>query len=144
MAERVVGFGLVGGGLMGREFASAAARWIHLAELDVRPRIVHVCDPSPAARAWFERLDPRPPLSSDYREPLADDAVDAVYCAVPHHLHEELYVAILESGRHLLGEKPFGIDLPANEAITGAITAGSLVRCSSELPFYPGGQAVAR
>src|SRR5580765_4146359 len=137
MADRVVGFGVVGGGLMGREFASAAARWIHLADLGVRPRIVHVCDPSPDARAWFERLDPAPRLSADFRDLLADDAVEAVYCAVPHHLHEEIYVAILGSGRHLLGEKPFGIDLPANEEITRAIPPGSLVRCSSELPFQP-------
>ena len=144
MADRVVGFGVVGGGLMGREFASAAARWIHLADLGVRPRIVHVCDPNPDARAWFERLDPAPRLSADFRDLLADDAVEAVYCAVPHHLHEEIYVAVLESGRHLLGEKPFGIDLPANEEITRAIPPGSLVRCSSELPFQPGGQAVAR
>jgi predicted dehydrogenase len=144
MADRVVGFGLVGAGLMGREFASAAARWIHLADLGVRPRLVHVCDPDPGARAWFERLDPAPRLSADHRDVLADDAVEAVYCAVPHHLHEELYVAVLESGRHLLGEKPFGIDLAANEAIASAIPPGALVRCSSELPFFPGGQAVAR
>jgi hypothetical protein len=55
MADRVVGFGLVGGGLMGREFASAAARWVHLAQLGARPRLVHVCDPSTEARAWYER-----------------------------------------------------------------------------------------
>jgi 3-hydroxyacyl-CoA dehydrogenase len=41
---RTVRFGVIGGGLMGREFASAAARWLHLADLDVRPEIVHVCD----------------------------------------------------------------------------------------------------
>jgi len=39
---RTVRFGIIGGGLMGREFASAAARWLHLADLDVRPEIVHV------------------------------------------------------------------------------------------------------
>jgi predicted dehydrogenase len=144
MADRIVGFGLVGGGLMGREFASAAARWIHLADLGVRPQLVHVCDPSEEARAWYERLDPAPRLSAGYRDLLADDEVEAVYCAVPHHLHEEIYVAVLESGRHLLGEKPFGIDLPANETINRSIRPGALVRCSSELPFYPGGQAVAR
>jgi predicted dehydrogenase len=144
MADRVVGFGLVGAGLMGREFASAAARWIHLADPGVRPRLVHVCDPSPDARAWFERLEPAPRLSADHRELLADDAVEAVYCAVPHHLHEELYIAVLESGRHLLGEKPFGIDLAAHDAIRRAIHRDALVRCSSELPFFPGGQAVAR
>jgi len=144
MADRVVGFGLVGGGLMGREFASAAARWVHLAPFGVRPRLVHVCDPSPEARAWYERLDRAPRLTAELDELLADDEVEAVYVAVPHNLHEEVYVAALEAGKHLLGEKPFGIDLPANEAINRAIPPGLLVRCSSELPFYPGGQAVAR
>jgi predicted dehydrogenase len=50
---------------------------------------------------------------------------------------------VLAAGKHLLGEKPFGIDLQANEAINRAIPPGVLVRCSSELPFFPGGQAVA-
>jgi predicted dehydrogenase len=146
MSERVVRFGIVGGGLMGREFASAAARWIHLADIGVRPELVAVCDTSPEVLSWYERLRPVPRLVSDYRELLADDAVEAVYCAVPHLLHEEIYVAALEAGKHLLGEKPFGIDLAANDAINGAIAARPelLVSCSSELPFYPGGQEVAR
>jgi predicted dehydrogenase len=144
MADLVVGFGLVGGGLMGREFASAAARWAHLEPLGVRPRLVHVCDPSPAARAWYERLDPVPRLTADLDTLLADDEVEAVYCAVPHNLHEEVYRAVLGAGKHLLGEKPFGIDLPANEAILKAIPPRAVVACSSELPYYPGGQAVWR
>ena len=36
--------GIIGCGLMGREFASAAARWCHLPEINVRPEIVAVCD----------------------------------------------------------------------------------------------------
>ena len=84
---------------MGRELASAAARWMHLADLGVRPRLVLVCDPSADARAWYERLDPPPRLVADYRDLLADDEVEAVYCAVPHHLHEELYVAVLAAGQ---------------------------------------------
>ncbi len=146
MPERVVSFGVIGGGLMGREFASAAARWLHLADLGVRPEIVVVCDVDPGVLSWYERLEPRPKLVSDYRELLADDSVEAVYCAVPHHVHEELYTAILRAGKHLLGEKPFGIDLRANDAISAEIAARPelLVRCSSELPFYPGGQEVAR
>ena len=77
---------------------------------------------------------------------LEDETVEAVYCAVPHHLHEEIYVATLRAGKHLLGEKPFGIDLAANEAITAEVESypDLLVRCSSELPFYPGGQEVVR
>ena len=144
MPDRVVGFGLVGGGLMGREFASAAARWAHLEPLGVRPRLVHVCDPSPEALAWYGRLDPAPRLTAALDDLLADDEVEAVYCAVPHNLHEEIYLAVLGAGKHLLGEKPFGIDLPANEAILRAIPPEAFVACSSELPFYPGGQAVWR
>ncbi|MBA2296642.1 MAG: Gfo/Idh/MocA family oxidoreductase [Actinobacteria bacterium] len=144
MADRVVRFGLIGAGLMGREFASAVARWVHLAEIGVRPELAVVCDTSPEALAWYTRLDPAPRLVSDYHELLADDVVDAVYCAVPHNLHEEIYTAVLGSGKHLLGEKPFGIDLAASEAIVRAIPPDVLVRCSSELPFYPGGQEVSR
>jgi predicted dehydrogenase len=145
---RTVRFGIVGGGLMGREFASAAARWIHLGDADARPEIVHVCDANPDVLAWYERLgragsDIR--RSTDWRELLADETVEAVYCAVPHHLHAELYPAILDAGKHLLGEKPFGIDLPACETIMAAVGRHPdlLVRCSSEMPFFPGGQAVA-
>ena len=146
MAERVVRFGVIGGGLMGREFASAAARWVHLAPLGVRPELAVVCDPNPEVLAWYERLEPVPRLVADNRELLADGSVEAVYCAVPHHLHEEIFVATLGAGKHLLGEKPFGIDLQANDAISRAAAARPdlLLRCSSELPFYPGGQEVAR
>jgi predicted dehydrogenase len=141
---RKVGIGIVGGGLMGRELASAAARWMHLADLGVRPELAVVCDTNPDVLAWYERLDPAPRLVSDYRDVLADETVEAVYCALPHHLHEQVCVAALRAGKHLLGEKPFGIDLAANEAILRAIPEGALVRCSSELPFYPGGQEVFR
>jgi predicted dehydrogenase len=131
---------------MGREFASAAARWVHLADLGVRPEIAVVCDVSPDVLGWYERLNARPRLTDDWRDLLADDAIEAVYCAVPHHLHEELYVEALRAGKHLLGEKPFGIDRAANDAIGAEIAAHPdlLVRCSSEMPFFPGGQRVAR
>src|SRR5215813_14143333 len=107
MPERVVRFGIVGGGLMGREFASAAARWVHLADIGVRPEIAVVCDTDAEVLAWYERLRPRPRLVADYLELLEDDSVEAFYCAVPHHLHAELYTAVLRAGKHLLGEKPF-------------------------------------
>ena len=146
VAERVVNVGLIGGGLMGRELASAAARWIHLDDLGVRPRLVHACDVQPQALAWYERLADPPRLSADPRAVLDDPDVEAVYIAVPHHLHAGIYVAALEAGKHLMGEKPFGIDLEANETIMRAVGAHPdlLVRCSSEMPFFPGGQEVWR
>jgi predicted dehydrogenase len=138
-------FGIIGLGLMGREFASAAARWIHLSGLDVRPVIVAACDANPKASEWFKASIPTLNfVTTDYRELLAREDVDAVYCAVPHNLHAQFYGDIIRSGKHLLGEKPFGIDLNANEQITAVIAAhpGVTVRCSSELPFFPGGIAI--
>jgi predicted dehydrogenase len=141
MKKRIISFGVIGAGLMGREFASAAARWCHLLDLDFEPRIVAVSDPNPAALDWFARLSSSPQqLTADYHELLANTAVEAVYCAVPHNLHAEIYTDILKAGKHLLGEKPFGIDLKANQAIIKEIAEHPdvLVRCSSEFPFTPG------
>ncbi|RYG48935.1 Gfo/Idh/MocA family oxidoreductase, partial [bacterium] len=70
--------------------------------------------------------------------------VDAIYAAVPHNLHEEVYTAVLGAGKHLLAEKPFGIDLAAAERIVAAIPEGVLVRCSSEFPFFPAAQRIAK
>ncbi|MFM2356763.1 MAG: hypothetical protein RLZZ528_2499, partial [Pseudomonadota bacterium] len=88
-------FGIIGCGLMGREFASAAARWLHLQGMKARPRIVAVCDTNPALMDWFTtNLGPMQ-TTTNFRDLLANDQVDAVYCAVPHVLHAELYPAIL-------------------------------------------------
>ena len=115
---RTVRFGVIGCGLMGREFGSAAARWCHLPEMTVRPEIVAVCDTNAALMSWFTDNFASVRLATgDYRELLASKDVEAVYVAVPHNLHEELYCAVLDAGKHLMGEKPFGIDLRANEAI---------------------------
>ncbi|MEM1362974.1 MAG: Gfo/Idh/MocA family oxidoreductase [Pseudomonadota bacterium] len=142
---RVVKFGVIGCGLMGREFASSAARWLTLTDAKAHPEIVAVCDLNPDLTGWFKEKVPTVNLvTEDYRALLASDAVEAVYCAVPHNLHDRVYPDILAAGKHLFGEKPFGIDAPANARIQSAIDAHPelLVRCSSEMPYFPGAQKV--
>jgi predicted dehydrogenase len=71
--------------------------------------------------------------------------VDVVYVALPHNLHREIYIDVLRSGKDLLGEKPFGIDLESAVAIRNeAEKLGRFVRCSSEMPFLPGPQRVIK
>jgi predicted dehydrogenase len=141
---RRIRFGLIGCGLMGREFASASARWCHLPDMDARPEIVAICDRfdvrPPAFAQWYtENFPSIRQVTQDYKELLANPEVEAVYCAVPHHLHQPFYCAAIEAGKHLMGEKPFGIDKAANTAILEAIGKhpGSVVRCSSEFAFFP-------
>ncbi len=147
MARREIRFGIIGGGLMGREFASAVGRWHALLDLDVAPRIVGVCDTYPDQLRWFEDALPTIEIATvDYHDLLNDSTIEAIYCAVPHNLHERIYVDVLNAGKHLFGEKPFGIDLAANDAILAATRAHPelLVRCSSEFVFYPAAQQIAR
>lgn len=142
---RVVKFGVIGCGLMGREFASAAARWLHLTDTKARPEIVAVCDLNPDLTGWFTANVPTvQQVTTDYRDLLSSSDVEAIYCAVPHNLHDQMYPDILAAGKHLLGEKPFGIDHAANAAIQNSIDAHPdlLVRCSSEMPYFPGAQKV--
>jgi predicted dehydrogenase len=140
-------FGLIGLGLMGREFASAAARWSHLTNLDTRPVLAAACDTNEAAFGWFKQNVPTLEFTTtDYHALLERPDIQAIYCAVPHHLHAQFYTDIIRAGKHLLGEKPFGIDLAANQAILAVIKENPevFVRCSSELPFFPGGIAIIK
>ncbi len=137
---RTIRFGIIGAGLMGREFASAIARWAHLLDMPARPQIVAVCDKNPSIHEWYKQSFPSiEQYTDDYRAVLGNKNVDAVYVAVPHNLHQEIYCAAIAAGKHLMGEKPFGIDKPANDAILRACQEHPdvFVRCSSESPFFP-------
>jgi predicted dehydrogenase len=147
MNRRVIRFGLIGCGLMGKEFASAAGRWRHLLNLDFEPAIVAVCDLNPAALDWFKDNIPGLLLATtDPQELITHPDVEAVYCAVPHDQHERIYLDVLRAGKHLLGEKPFGIDARANAAILEGVRSHPelLVRCTSQFPFFPGAYRIAQ
>ena len=142
MAQRQVNIGIIGGGLMGKELLALVGRWDALVDHPARPAITAIADPSPDVQNWFRQVGV-PNIYSDYKELLLNAEIDVVYIAVPHNLHEEIYLATIEAGKDFLGEKPFGIDLEASQNIVNAVKKTSLfVRVSSELPFYPGAQAV--
>ena len=145
--KKTVRFAVIGCGLMGKEFACAVARWCQLTKDMPKPIIVGVCDLSEDARKYFtDNFDTVKYSTTDYKELLAADDIDAVYCAVPHNLHKKFYIDIINAGKHLLAEKPFGIDKADNDAILEAIKNHPevTVRCSSEFPFFPGAQEMVR
>ncbi|MDL9978729.1 Gfo/Idh/MocA family protein [Microbacterium sp. ASV49] len=142
MTAQNVGIGIIGGGLMGREIAAAIQRWPALVDHPVRPRLTAVCDINPAALSWFDQIDTVSQTTTDYAELLSNPDVDVVYVAVRHDLHEQIYTDVIRAGKDLLAEKPFGIDTKASDLILSALAEHpeSFVRCSSEMPFFPGAQ----
>ena len=146
MEQKKIRFGIIGLGLMGREFGSAVARWCHLSGTSSMPVITAICNQKNEFDCdWFVRNFPSVELvTHDYKKLIASDKVDAVYCAVPHHLHEQVYIDILRAGKQLFGEKPFDIDMEANRKIVAEIKRHPelIVRCSSEFPYFPGAKKI--
>ncbi len=142
-----INFGIIGLGLMGKEFASAVARWSHLPDMGIKPEIIAICDQNQANFPWYlDSISTINQYVTNYKDLLANKKIEAVYCAVPHHLHREIYCAIIKSGKHLMAEKPFGIDKTANDSIIQCIDENPevLVRCSSEFPFIPAAQQIGQ
>jgi len=69
-------------------------------------RVVALADPDAqkAARAR-ERAGAEVAVYADYRELLADSAVDVVVVMVPTQMHPQVTVAALEAGKHVYCEK---------------------------------------
>lgn len=64
---------------------------------------------------------------ADFRTMLASDKLDAVAIVLPSHLHFEAGKAVLESGRHLLLEKPMCLSIADCEALNAIARERNLV-----------------
>jgi predicted dehydrogenase len=60
-----------------------------------------------------------------WAEMAASDGLDAVYVATPTSVREEICLAFANSGKHVLGEKPFA-NLPSLQRITSACRANGV------------------
>lgn len=61
------------------------------------------------AEAFRERVNEDCFVTTDYKELLARDDIDAVAILTPDYLHEEHAMAALEAGKHVYCEKPLAI-----------------------------------
>ncbi len=143
--KKEIGFGIIGGGLMGKEAASAFGRWFMLRDFPVNAKLVAVCDTNQDVLNWYEKIESVEQLTNSFEELLQNQNVDVVYVAVPHFLHHSIYAAVLYAGKDLLAEKPFCINPSEAKSIYDlAKTLGRFVRISSEFPFLPGPQQLIR
>ncbi|MCM0622303.1 Gfo/Idh/MocA family protein [Nocardioides bruguierae] len=125
--DRVLGIGVIGAGWLGDVHARAWARLRHhFPEVPVEPRFVAVADSNDAARATAVRKHGFAHSYADWRDLVADPAVDVVSVTAPNMLHRELGVAVAEAGKHLWIEKPVGLGADDARAVRDAVVAAGV------------------
>jgi predicted dehydrogenase len=87
-------------------------------------------------------------LATDFREPLADDALDIVFVTVPDYLHRMVAEAAFRAGKHVFLEKPLATTVADANAILSAwqqsgrvLQLGYVLR---QAPFYAAVRDVIR
>ena len=72
--------------------------------------LVAVCDINPAKAARLAAQHGVNAVFTDVAEAIDGTDADAVYVATPQHTHIDLSLQVLRAGRHLLCEKPLGVN----------------------------------
>lgn len=111
--------GLVGCGRHGSALAQAIVRSKSL-------RLVACADPDAAAASRAAALAPEVSTHASVEALLAENEVDAIIIATPHHLLGPVALAALQAGKHVMAEKPIALNAREAAAIeTAAAQSGT-------------------
>ena len=126
----VVKFAVVGAGIIGQLRARAIVE-------QPGTSLVGVADPD-HVRATQAAGASRARTTVDYRELVADPGIEAIIIATPVQMHEEMAVAALSAGKHVLCEKPLANSVEGCRRILDAArTAGRTLAVGFNHRYYP-------
>lgn len=129
-APAPLGVGVIGLGEIGQQ---------HLRSFDraAGSRVVAVADLDPGLRE--QSAEARGAAAySDYRELLADPAVEVVSVCLPHSLHLPVALEAAAAGKHLLVEKPLALNVAeCDEVISAVEAAGVTAAVQHNQIYYP-------
>ena len=125
MAE--IGIGIIGGGYMGKAHAVAMSAVGAVFQTALRPRLEMVAASSPESAERYRAAYGFARATGDWRELVADPAVEAVVIATPSESHRPMAEAALSAGKHVLCEKPLADTLDNARAMLAAARAAGRV-----------------
>lgn len=122
--------GVLGAGFMGATHARALATLPDVQVATVSSRSAE------KAAALAQEVGAQP--TTDAHALLGDPTIDAVSITLPTHLHREYAVAALQAGKHVLLEKPMGLNVgECDEIIAAAEASGRILMLEHTLLFWP-------
>lgn len=139
MAKKTLKVALVGVG--------AAAQVNHLPALKKLPEVelVALCDRDAEKAARVAQKFGVPHAYSRFEDLLADETIDAVDITTPNYLHAPMAVAALESGKHVLCERPLARSGTEAAAMAKAARkADRMLMCALQHRFRPDAQLLRR
>jgi predicted dehydrogenase len=96
--------GIIGMGNMG----TSHAKYLYQNEVD-GAELTAICDERVERQEWVKDNLPRVAIYSTVAAMLESGLIDGVLIATPHYSHPELTIQCLESGLHVMIEKPAGV-----------------------------------
>jgi predicted dehydrogenase len=115
-----IGIGIIGGGYMGKAHSVAMAAVATVFDTPLRPRLEMIAATSAQSAERYRQAYGFKRGTADWRELVADPAVEAVVIASPQATHREIALAAIENGKHVLCEKPLGESLDDSAAMVAA------------------------
>ena len=117
-------WGIMGPGWIAQRFTAALQK--HTAQ-----RVVAVGSRNRARADEFAARWTVPTAYGSYRELLDDPDIDIVYVATPHTEHHACALAALAAGKHVLVEKPMGVNARQAAQIAEFARAAGLFACEA-------------
>lgn len=122
-----IGVGIIGCGVVGRMRAQAVAKTAGL-------HLEAVADHDSEARAAVQGVQ----RFDDFRELLKLDSVQAVVVSTPPSFHEEMILAALDAGKHVLCEKPLAVtEKTCRDLLTRARECSRVLAVGFNHRYYP-------
>ncbi len=121
----------------------AANTWLPGLKGSASGEVVAVASRNAERAQQFARQHGIPRAYGSYEELLADGDIDAVYIPLPNHMHKEWSIKAAQAGKHVMCEKPLGLNaVEAEEMVAAFDAAGRKLTEAFQWRHHPQGQKV--
>ncbi len=110
-------FGILGEAKIAREFLVPAI-------LDAGHEVTHIGRRNPCKETLHSIY--KDAIETDYESLLSESSIDAIYNPLPNHLHVPYSIKALQSGKHVLCEKPVALNIKELKRLEKVATKSKL------------------